>query len=203
MNKQMQSHLFWGINSPLSSLTSLVLLIIASNRIAFALIGTLALVWVYVFVMTAAKLGGTLFPQWGRDAVLLFVSSLAAGIFLMLLWFFDPILALESSFFIFLVPVIFTASGLCGRVLEYDMTEVLAQSLAEALILGVLILGLALIREPLGFGSISIPGLDVIHFVREEPLRLFQVSSGALIILGYVIAVYRHFRNKNTNSEDD
>jgi hypothetical protein len=199
----MQSHLFWGINSPLSSLTGIVLLIIASSRIAFALIGALVLVWVYVFVMATAKLGGTLFPQWGRGVVLLFISSLAAGIFLLLLWLFDPILALESSFFTFLVPVVFTASGLCGRVLDYDLTEVLAQALAEALILGVLILGMALIREPLGLGSISIPGLEVIRFVKEEPLRFFQASSGALIILGYGIAVYRHFRNKNTNSEDD
>jgi len=203
VNPQTQSHLFWGKFSPLSSLTGAVLLIIASGRIAFALICTLALVWVYVFVMAVAKLGGDYFPEWGRKAVLLFISALAAGIFLILLWIFNPVLALESSLIVFFVPVVFTASDLCGRVLDYDMLEILSQALAEALILGVLILGISLIREPLGFGSISVPGLDIVRFVREEPLRFFQTSSGALIILGYGIAVYRFFRKEYTNTEDD
>ena len=203
MNPLIESHLFWGKNSPLGSLTGAALLVIASGRIAFALICTLALVWVYVFTMAAAKLGGVNFPLWGRNAVLLFVSSFSASVFLMLLWIFNPVLALESSFFIFLVPVVLTSSGLCGRVLAYDMGEVLSQALAEALILGVLILGFSLIREPLGFGSISFPGLDIIRFIGEEPLRLLQASSGALVILGYGIAVYRYFRNQITNSEED
>jgi len=203
VNPHMQSHLFWGKNSPLTSLGGACLLIIASARIAFALICSLTLVWVYVFVLAAAKLGGAYFPLWGRNAVLLFISSFAAGLFYILLWIFNPVLALESSFFIFLVPVVFIASGLWGRVLDYDMGEVLSQALAEALILGVLILGFSLIREPLGFGSISFPGLDIIRFVKSEPLRFLQASSGALIIMGYVIAVYRHFRNQITNSEDD
>ena len=202
MNTHMQSHLFWGIHSPLASLTGIVLLIIASGRISFALICTLALVWVYVFVMFAAKLGGSFFPKWGRQAVLLFISALSAGIFLILLWIFNPVLALESSFFIFLVPAVFTASGLCNRALDYDLLEVLSQALAEALILGILIIGLSLIREPLGFGSISIPGFDIIRFAREEPLHFLQASSGALILLGYGIAVYRYFRNQHTNMED-
>jgi hypothetical protein len=203
MNTQMQSHLFWGLNSPLTSLTGIALLLTASGRIGFALVCTLALLWVYVFVMAAAKLGGAYFPLWGRDMTLLFLSSLAAAIFLLFLWILDPVLALESAFFIFLIPLVFMASGLCGRVLKYDMGDVVSQALAEALILGMLILGLALIREPLGFGSISVPGLDITRFVREEPLRFLQASSGALILLGYGIAVYRHYRNRYTNSEED
>jgi hypothetical protein len=203
MNPQMQSHLFWGKHSPLGFLGGAVLLVIASGRIAFALICALALVWVYIFVMAAAKLGGAYFPQWGRNAVLLFLSSLASGIFQLLLGIFNPVLAIESSLFVFLVPVVFMASGLWKRVLEYEMPEVLSQALSEALILGVLILGFSLIREPLGFGSLSFPGFDIIHFVKTEPIGFLQASSGALVILGYCIALYRHFRNQVTNSEDD
>ncbi|MDR2701385.1 MAG: hypothetical protein LBB72_03030 [Spirochaetaceae bacterium] len=203
MNTQMQSHLFWGINSPLTSLTGVVLFLTASGRIGFALVCTLALLWVYVFVMTAAKLGGAYFPLWGRNMALLFLSSLAAEIFLILLWILSPRTALECAFFVFLVPLVFMASDLCGRVLEYDLGEVISQAAAEALILGMLILGLALIREPLGFGSISVPGFGIARFVREEPLRFLQASSGALILLGYGTAVYRHYRNRYTNSEED
>ena len=221
MNVQMQSHLFWGKYSPLGSLTGVVLLVIASSRITFAFICCLALVWVYAFVLVAAKLGGDYFPRWGRNAVLLFISSLAAGIFLLLLWFFDPVLAMECSLIVFFVPVVFIASGgspqsdaalsvksggntgLWSRVLEYDMGEVVSQALSEALVLGGLILGFSLIREPLGYGSVSFPVLDVIRFVKNEPLRFLEISSGALVILGYGIAVFRYFRNQQTNSEDD
>jgi len=114
----------------------------------------------------------------------------------LLLWIFDPVLALESTFFIFLVPLVFCTSKLCDRVLEYDILEVLSQALSEALLLGVLILGISLVREPLGFGSISAPGLGIIRFTLEEPLQFIQATSGGLIILGYIIAVYRHFRNR-------
>jgi hypothetical protein len=194
--------MFWGTRSPLTSLSGAALLVITSGRISFALIITLALVWVYVFSLAAAKLGGAYFPVWGKHLTLLFVSSLGSGIFFILLSIFDPALAIENSFSIFLIPVVFLASGLY-RTLEYDMLEIVSQAAAEALVLGMLIIGLALIREPLGFGSFSFPGMDIVRFVQKEPLRLLQASSGALVILGYGIAVYRHFRNQYTNSEDD
>ncbi|MDR2072978.1 MAG: hypothetical protein LBP60_06070 [Spirochaetaceae bacterium] len=201
MNSQAQSHLFWGINSPLTTLTGSGLLIIASGRITFALICGIALIWVYTFSVCTAKLGKLPLP--GRDTALLFLAALGAGIFFVVLWIVDPILALESGFFIFLSPVVFIASRLCERVWNFDMAEALSQAVAEALILGILILGLSLIREPLGFGSLSVPGFDSIRFMWEEPLKILQASSGALIILGYGVAVYRYFRNRYTNSEDD
>lgn len=203
MNSQSQSHLFWGINSPLTSLTGAALLIIASGRIAFALTALFALFFVYVFALITVKLGASLFPQQGQNTVLLFLSSLFSSLFYILLWILDPVLTMECSFIIFLVPAVFVSSGLYSRVVEFDMLEIITQAIAESFILGMLILGAALIREPLGFGSISIPGFDIIRFVKEEPLRFFQSSSGALVILGYGIAVYRHFRNRYTNSEDD
>lgn len=203
MNIQMESHLFWGKYSPLGTLVGAPLLVIASGRIVFALICSLALVWVYVFVLSAAKLGGEYFPQWGKNAVFLFLSSLAAGIFFILLWIFSPVMAMESAFFVFLVPVVFIASGLFNRVLNYDIAEVITQALAEALVLGLLILGFSLIREPLGYGAVSFPGLGLYWFAKNEPLRFLQASSGALIIFGYGIAVYRRFRNIITNSENN
>jgi len=203
LNSQSQSHLFWGINSPLTSLTGAALLIMASGRIAFALIALLSLLFVYVFTLVTVKLGMPLFPQQGQKTVLLFLSSLFSSFFFIMLWILDPVLTMECSFIILLVPAVFVSSGLCARVVEYDMMEVISQTIAESFILGMLILGIALIREPLGFGSISVPGFDIIRFVKEEPLRFLQSSSGALVILGYGIAVYRHYRNQYSNSEDD
>jgi hypothetical protein len=203
MNPRMQAHLFWGSHSPLSALTGAGLLVIASGRIAGALVCTAALVWVYAFTMTAAKLGRAYLPPRGKNWILLFLSALSSQIFMVILWIFSPVMALESSFFILLAPMVFAASGLAGRTQAYDLLEALSQAAAEALVLGILILALSLIREPLGFGSLSLPGLDSIRFLREEPLRILQLSSGALILLGYGTAIYRHFRNQYTNSEDD
>lgn len=202
MNTHMESHLFWGKNSPLTSFNGFVLLVIATGRITFALVASLALVWVYVFTMAAAKLSGEHFPQWGRNAVLLFIAAFASGVFLLVLWILSPILALECSLFLFFMPALFMASRLYDRVLKYEMSEVLSQSLAEALVMGVLMIAFSLIREPLGFGSVSFPGFDIIRFI-SEPARVLQASSGALIILGYGVALYRYCRNQATNSEDD
>jgi hypothetical protein len=198
----MESHLFWGKNAPLVSLNGLVLLVIATGRVSFAIVAALALAWVYVFTMAAAKLGGDHFPQWGRNAVLLFIAAFASGVFLLVLWIVSPVLAMECSLFLFFMPAIFMASGLYERMLKYDMGEVLSQSLAEALIMGVLMVAFSLIREPLGFGSVSFPGFDLIRFI-NEPIRILQASSGAFIILGYGIALYRRFRNQVIRSEED
>jgi len=203
MNSQTQSHLFWGLHSPLTSLTGAALLVIASGRIVFALIGTMALLWVYVFTLVTVKLGDSVFPRQGRNTALLFVAAFGSSLFYLVLSILDPALAMECSLIVFLVPAVFVSSGLCGRVLEYDMLEVISQAVAESLIMGMLILGMALIREPLGFGSVSFPGFDIVRFAKEEPLRFLQASSGTLVVLGYAIAVYRHFRNRYTNSEDD
>jgi Na+-translocating ferredoxin:NAD+ oxidoreductase RnfE subunit len=203
VNNLLRDHPFWGLASPLTSLTGAGLMVVASGRVASALICAAALVWVYCFTVFAGKLGGKYFPRWGRGAALLFLSALAAGLFMILLWVFDPVLALESAFFIFLVPVIGTASEVYGRAGGYDILEALSQSLTDALVLGVLLLALALVREPLGYGSLSLPGLGLVRFFREEPLRIFQAASGALILLGYGTAIYRYFRNRETNSEDE
>ncbi|MDR2181980.1 MAG: hypothetical protein LBN92_04790 [Treponema sp.] len=203
MNNFLRDHPFWGLASPLTSLTGAGLMVIASGRVASALICAAALVWVYCFTVFAGKLGGAWFPRRGRDLTLLFLSALAAGLFMILLWVFDPVLSLESAFFIFLVPVVCTASGIYGRAADDDILEALSQALTEALVSGVLLLALALVREPLGYGSLSLPGLGLVRFFREEPLRIFQAASGALILLGYGTALYRYFRNRETNSEDE
>jgi hypothetical protein len=203
VNGQTQSHLFWGANSPLTSLTGAALLVIATGRIAFALIALVNLLFVYVFTLVTVKLGAAVFPDRGQNTVLLFLASLFSSLFFILLWIVDPVLSMECSFIVILAPAVFVSSRLCARVVEYDMLEIISQTIAESFIMGMLILAVALIREPLGFGSLSVPGFDIVRFVTEAPLRFFQSSAGALVILGYALAVYRHHRNQYTNSEDD
>jgi hypothetical protein len=83
------------------------------------------------------------------------------------------------------------------------MTEVLARSFSEAAALGVLIIGLSLIREPIGFAVLSFPGgaqgiMTPFSAVREGffPIRIAASSAGALILLGDGIALFRRFRDQ-------
>jgi hypothetical protein len=203
MNSHLQSHVFWGTNSPLTSFAGAALFVIASDRISAAIICLLALLWINLFTMLATGTGRKFFPAQGVNAVLIFVSSFAAFLFFFIVWLFSPVTAMESTLFILIGPVLLLSSGLHSRIREYDTVEMLSQGAAEAFVMGMLILALALIREPLGFGSFSIPGSGLIRFAKEGLLSLFQFSSGALILLGYGTALYRYHRNQYTNSEDE
>jgi hypothetical protein len=243
----MQSHLFWGINSPLSAFTGVGLIVIASGRITSALVCLAALLWTNALTMFAAGIGRKVLPEKGSDAVLVFVSSFGSFLFYFFLSLASPFLAMENALCILLCPAFLLASGLYSRVREYDTPEMVFQAVSEALVLGALILALALIREPLGSASVSLPGLGLIRFaggevppdsvpepglllepqasleprvpselqvptelqapsgfqVPLELLALLKLSSGAFIILGYAVALYRRRRNLYTNQEDE
>jgi hypothetical protein len=69
----------------------------------------------------------------------------------------------------------------------------------EAVSLGVLLLAFALIREPLGFLSLSLPGgaqgsVMLFSFKAESllPVQLMSSSGGALLLLGYFWGVYKY-----------
>jgi hypothetical protein len=220
MNLHMQSHLFWGIHSPLSAFTGVGLIVIASGRISSALLCLAALLWTNALTLFAAGAGRKVLPEKGRDGVLVFVASFAGFLFYFFVSLVSPFQAMENAFCMLLCPALLLASGLYSRVQEYDTPEMVFQAVSEALVLGALILALALIREPLGSGSVSLPGFGLIRFAGGEPaqasdsvsaepflplepIALLKLSSGALIILGYGVALYRRRRNLYTNQEDD
>jgi Na+-transporting NADH:ubiquinone oxidoreductase subunit NqrD len=211
----MQSHLFWGIHSPLSAFTGVGLIVIASGRIVSALICLAALLWTNALTLFVAGIGRKALPEKGHDTVLVFVASFASFLFYFFVSVVSPFQAMENTLCILLCPVFLLASGLYSRAHEYDTPEMVFQAVSEALVLGALVLALALIREPLGSGSVSLPGFGLIRFTGElseippesrpplEPIGLLKLSSGAFIILGYGVALYRHWRNIYTNQEDD
>ena len=198
--------------SPAAVLTGGGLLIIASGRLAHAVVVAGALAWVYgltsLVIYTAAKI----FPRHGRTTLISFLASFMAGCYLFILWLLSPLCALESFFAVSLIPVFFMASGVPGRfdarsgALNSGALDSAADSFfssfCEALSLGVLLMALALIREPLGFLSLSLPGgaygsVLLFSFNAESflPIQLIASSGGALLLLGYFWALYR-FMNK-------
>ena len=208
MSRRYQSHVFLGSHAPLSTLAGAGLLIMGSCRTAYALMTAGALVWVYALTALALTAANPLLPVRGKTVLEIFTASLFGAFFLLLFSFFSPLLSMEMTLVVLLAPVSCAASGVCRRTGNLDSGQAAGRALLEGLILGLLILGLALIREPLGFGSLSVPGgpRGMILFFNHEgvyfPVKIAAVSSGALILLGYAVALFRRHRGRYVHSED-
>jgi hypothetical protein len=190
--------------SPVAALPGCSLLIIASGRLSHALTVVGALAWVYgltTFVIYAAT---KFFPRHGRTALISFLASFMAGFYLLILWLLSPLCALESFFAVSLVPVFYIATGVSKR---FDMFSAEDSPSLEAVSLSVLLLAFALIREPLGFVSLSLPGgaqgsVMLFSFSAESllPVQLLASSGGALLLLGYFWSIYK-FMNKEQEGD--
>ncbi|MDR1287708.1 MAG: hypothetical protein LBK08_08890 [Treponema sp.] len=193
-----ETHPFWGKRAPLGTFMGGGLLVMASSRLAFALAAAGALVWVYVFSAFAASMAEAVFPKKGKSVILLFLSSFIGSLYLLLLWFICPLLGAQMMFIVSLVPLVFTGSGVYERVNSGDALEAAVDACSEALALGLLVAAFSLIREPLGYLSLSLPGgaqgiVRIFSFENGNflPARIVSSSAGAFVLLGYGTGIYR------------
>ncbi|MDR2718795.1 MAG: hypothetical protein LBB89_12150 [Treponema sp.] len=200
MNNPAHYRIFHSDAAPSACLSGAALLIMASDRLAHAITAAGALVWVYGLSSLAAHAGAQAFPRRGRTALLAFLSSFFAGVYLLLIWILSPLCAIESFFVISLVPLFCMVSGILKQLETMILEDALAASCSEAMILGALMVIFALIREPFGFLSLSLPGgaqgiILLFSFKTESflPIRLIASSAGALLLLGYFMGLYRYF----------
>jgi Na+-transporting NADH:ubiquinone oxidoreductase subunit NqrD len=190
--------IFFNKRNPLFSLMPVCLLIFSSSRLSFAIVITLALIWVYgltALLLFAAK---PLLPQEGEIIVVVFLSSFVTSIFLFVLWFISPLLTLEILYLTLLVPVCFVGIFPCEKLGSLNVIESTSQTLSDAIVLGSIIIALSLIREPLGFMTLSLPGgaqgfVELFNLSDETtffPIRILSGISGALLLLGYIAAIF-------------
>jgi len=201
MTSQMRHRIFWSNASPAVCLSGSGLLIMASDRLAHAITVAGALLWVYCLSTLAVHFGARFFPQRGRPALLVCLTSFVASVYLLLLWIISPLCVLQMFFVISLVPIVCMISGTLDRLAAASPAEKLFNSFSEALILGMLIVIFSIIREPLGYLSLSLPGgaqgiILLFSFEAESllPIRLVASSSGALLLLGYFLGLYHYYR---------
>ncbi|GHV71037.1 hypothetical protein AGMMS49928_21160 [Spirochaetia bacterium] len=209
MSSSPRSHLFWGAHSPLSALSGMGLLIMASGRTAFALITALSLLWVYGLTVPVFFASFKILPPKGKIFIQIFLSAFFGSVFVLLIWLFSPFLAMETGFLLTLVPAVCISSGIFSRMEDPDPLKIFTRSLSEAGVLGLLILALALIREPIGYASLSLPGgnrgiVEIFSGGGENsffPVHIATSSAGALLLLGYSLALFRHLRGLYGNKE--
>ena len=211
MSTGSQPHLLWGKTSPLAALSWGGLIIMSSTRLAYALIVVGALLWVSnISALIYQATSRRFFPLKGKSICQTFLASFTAGLYLLVLWFLSPMTALEVFFIVSLVPLFCTASGIFKRIESLDISDSVSRAFAEAAVLGVIIILFAIVREPLGYLSLSLPGGSggiflLFSFETESflPVRIIASSSGALLLLGYGVGLYRYFRKINAPRETD
>jgi hypothetical protein len=181
----------------------------ASSRLAFAIVCAGALIWVYGFTSLIYFSSQKFMPQRGKSVILLFLSGFVCSLYILCIFLINPLTLMGTSFFLFLVPPCCIGSKLFQRLGSLDLGEAFSRSLFESLVLGGLIIALSLIREPLGIGSISFPGgvQGMVEISGGEydgflPIRIFAVSGGGLLILGYGVFLFRYFRGFHTGMEE-
>ena len=205
MNGRFESHLFWGAHSPFSTFIGAGLIIMASTRFAFAIICAVSLLWVYGFSALIFSSARKIMPIRGKMVILLFLSAFLCGIFMFLVGLINPLLIMGTGFFLLLIPSCCLGSGLFEASESTHPYELVFRALLEAAVLAGIILGLALIREPLGMGTLSFPGgvqgIWEVSGSQESdafiPIQILSASAGGLLLLGYGIALFRHFRDQN------
>jgi hypothetical protein len=206
----LQDHPFWGRHAPLATLTGAALLILASGRTAYALLTLGALLWHHTLLILTLNVTRSIFPRKGGDIVVFFLSGVLNSSYLLFLFLLNPLLALEIYLYCLLVPVHSYASRLVNRLENMEVEDALFKAISEAMSTGILIVALALIREPLGFGSLSLPGGSggiIRLFVSREsayyPIRIFTSSAGALILLGYGVSLFNRLKEIKSKTEQD
>ena len=208
MNRRFDSHFFLGKYSPLSLLTGAGLIIMASSRFAFALVCAGALVFVYALSAVVYSGARPIMPVRGRMIILLFLSAFLCGFYMLLVGLLNPLLILGTSFYLILVPPFIMASGFFEASESEYTSEVFKRAILEAVVLAGLILGFALIREPLGMGTLSFPGgskgfvelFDSRDGNASFSIRFLSVSGGGLLLLGYGVALFRRFMEHSGNN---
>jgi hypothetical protein len=210
-----RQHPFWGSLSPLGGLSGAGILIIASARLAWAITTAVGIFWVYgfstfAFSFLSSGICKKFFPVEGRKLVFTCLSSFFGCVYLLLIWLICPIAAFEVFLPLSLVPLLFTSFGLPGETAHPDITESVSQALTQAAVLSGLLVAFSVIREPLAYCSLSLPGthLGIVKFISFKegsffPIGITAASGGALLLLGYFTGLYQYCKNVFFPGEDD
>lgn len=200
MSKRIDIPLILKKNGLLPSLSGAVLLIGATDRLAHAVIVGASVFVVYATVPVVLRLAEPVVPASHKTWIRVLFAAAVAAVFSRVAGMVWPLLVRELALYLGMVPLCLISSGLIDRTESGRRLKTLKRSVFEASVLCGLALAFALIREPFGFGVLSMPSGDGISllFSRERAaavsLRSASATSGGFLLLGYLIAVYRKIR---------
>ncbi len=208
MNQYDKSNPWWGLNSPLMSLTGLALIVSASSRLSFSITVSLLLVGIYAVTLLVIQVCKSIIPEKFKTVIVIMAVTFISSLLYLLITLISPVSALELYFMVFLIPVTFLSSNIVKRVERLSQAEGILQGIKEALTLGLIIIAVSLIREPLGYGTLSIPIMDRTVNLLPDAIRdrvafqVFAASPGVFIIVAYLIGLMRLISRQGMGKED-
>lgn len=183
-------------------------IVIGTARLSYAIVISAALIWTYGVSLGIVHRAGNLFPKKIFANILpLTLYSFVGSLFLLVTELLNPVLAAETSLLVCLAPALCFAGDISGRTEGADYAERMNAAFFEAGMFSVFIILLSLIREPLGYGTLTLPsvspGAGVIFRIDEAgfPIRVIASSSGALLLSGYIFLVFRMMKPKPEGSK--
>jgi hypothetical protein len=209
--------LFRVFHRPLTALPTAALLIVASSRLAFAIITLINLVVVHMLTVLIAeplkrvqlfkqsKQEVWLFPKKNQKFVYLFLSNFVGCIFFFVYYCITPLLALETIFITLFVPMFAYLEGFGEKYSSLPLSHAIKNCFFESFYLGLLIAVIALIREPLGYATLSIPGGSggIIELFNKDggfpfAIEIISLASGAFLLIGCIMVVFSLLDRRKT-----
>jgi hypothetical protein len=209
--------LFRFFHRPLTALSATALLIVASSRLAFAIIALVNLAVVYLFTALISetlkrvrifKQSGHeiwLFPRKNQKVACLFLANFIGCLFFYAHYCIYPLLAMETIFITLFVPIFVYLENAGEKYSSMPPLRVAKTCFFESIYLGILIVIIALIREPLGYATLSLPGGDngIIELFNKDngfPFRveIIALSSGAFLLIGFIMTIFRILDRRKT-----
>jgi hypothetical protein len=209
--------LFRFFHRPLTTLSAAALLVVASSRLAFAIVALINLVTVYLFTALISealkkvrlfKNSGHeiwLFPKKNQKLADLFLVNFIGCIFFFVHYCISPLLAMETIFITLFVPIFAYLEDAGEKYADLPLLRVAKKSFFESIYLGILTIAIALIREPLGYATLSLPGGSggIIELFNNEnsfpfTIEIISLSSGAFLLIGFIMVVFRVLDRRRT-----
>jgi hypothetical protein len=209
--------LFRFFHRPLTMLSATALLIIASSRLAFAIIALINLVVVCLLTAMISeslkrvrlfKQSGyeiRLFPKKNQNLVYLFLANFTGCVFFFVYYCISPLLAIETIFITLFVPIFAYLEKIGEKYSDLSLFRVAKSCFFESACLGFLVVIIALIREPLGYATLSLPGgtggiIELFNNDNSFPftIEIISLSSGAFLFVGFIMVVFHVLDRRKT-----
>jgi hypothetical protein len=209
--------LFRFFHRPLTTLSAVALVVVASSRLAYAIIALINMVFVYlltVFISETLKRVRLfkqskheiwLFPKNNQKLVYLFLSNFTGCLFFFVHYCISPLLAMETLFIALFVPIFAYLEEIGGKYSDLPLLHAAKNCFFESIYLGFLTIIIALIREPLGYATLSLPGGNggIIELFNKDgtfpfTIEIISLSSGAFLLIGFIMVVFRILDRRKT-----
>jgi len=200
MKDDKDTGLFWGSEGQLSSLSCFVLLFAVTSRMAHTILISSVIFLVFPITSAILKSSAILIPQrhdfFIRMVIVSALTAIASRLF-SIPW---PIPVRDCAFYLGAIPLCYVSGSYKLRFESKSTLAALVSSAKDALVFSVLAFALVLVREPFGYGALSVPGPEgAIEFfglsaVSSFGARFVSAGAGAFILIGYIVALYRKIR---------